>query len=84
MQTIPDDDIQVLVDEHQCAFSWNDGIITTRLVTIAYPDYVQIIPKGFTAEATLLRKDFEAALKRTSVFSDSFQKIRLGFNTKYE
>jgi DNA polymerase-3 subunit beta len=81
MQTIPDDDIQVLVDEHQCAFSWNDGIITTRLVTIAYPDYVQIIPKGFTAEATLLRKDFEAALKRTSVFSDSFQKIRLGFNT---
>lgn len=82
MQTIPDDDVQVLVDEHQCAFSWNDGIITTRLVSIAYPDYAQIIPKGFAAEATLLRKDFEAALKRTSVFSDSFQKIRLGFNTK--
>jgi len=82
MQTIPDDDIQVLVDEHQCAFSWSDGIITTRLVTVAYPDYIQIIPKGFTAEATLLRKDFESALKRTSVFSDAFQKIRLGFNTK--
>lgn len=82
MQTIPDDDIKVLIDEHQCAFSWADGIITTRLVTIAYPDYIQIIPKGFTAEATLLKKDFEAALKRTSVFSDSFQKIRLGFNIK--
>lgn len=82
MQTLPDEDIQVLVDEHQCAFSWKDGSITTRLVTIAYPDYVQIIPKGFAAEATLLRKDFESALKRTSVFSDSFQKIRLGFNTK--
>lgn len=82
MQTIPDDDVQILVDEHQCAFSWSDGITTTRLVTVPYPDYVQIIPKGFTVEATLLRKDFEAALKRTSVFSDSFQKIRLGFNTK--
>lgn len=82
MQTIPDTDIQVLIDENQCAFSWNDGIITTRLVTIPYPDYVQIIPKGFAVEATLLQKDFEAALKRTSVFSDSFQKIRLGFNTK--
>lgn len=80
VQTLPDDDIEVLVDEHQCAFSWNGGIVTTRLVTVAYPDYVQIIPKGFAAEATLLRKDFEAVLKRTSVFSDSFQKIRLGFN----
>lgn len=82
MQTLPDDDIEVLVDDHQCAFSWKDGIITTRLVTIAYPDYVQIIPKGFAAEATLLRKDFEAVLKRTSVFSDSFQKIRLGFDVQ--
>lgn len=82
VQTLPDTDVEVLVDEHQCAFSWSDGIITTRLVTVAYPDYVQIIPKSFSAEATLLRKDFEAVLKRTSVFSDSFQKIRLGFNTK--
>jgi DNA polymerase-3 subunit beta len=82
VQTLPDEDIQVLIDDHQCAFSWIDGIITTRLVTIAYPDYTQIIPKSFTAEATLLRKDFEAVLKRTSVFSDSFQKIRLGFDVK--
>jgi DNA polymerase-3 subunit beta len=82
VQTLPDDDIQVLVDDHQCAFSWKDGIITTRLVTIAYPDYAQIIPKSFSAEAVLLRKDFEAALKRTSVFSDSFQKVRLAFNLK--
>lgn len=81
VQTLPDDDIEVLVDEHQCAFSWKDGIVTTRLVTISYPDYAQIIPKSFTAEATLLRKDFESVLKRTSVFSDSFQKIRIGFDT---
>lgn len=80
VQTLPDDEVQVLIDEHQCAFSWKDGIVTTRLVTIAYPDYAQIIPKAFAAEATLLRKDFEAVLKRTSVFSDSFQKIRLGFS----
>jgi DNA polymerase-3 subunit beta len=80
VQTLPDDEIQVLIDEHQCALSWKDGIVTTRLVTIAYPDYAQIIPKSFTVEATLLRKDFEAVLKRTSVFSDAFQKIRLAFS----
>jgi DNA polymerase III sliding clamp (beta) subunit (PCNA family) len=33
------------------------------------------------AEATLLKKDFEAALKRTAVFSDAFQKVRLGFDS---
>jgi DNA polymerase-3 subunit beta len=81
VQTIPDDNVQVLVDEHQCAFSWPGGIVTTRLVTVPYPDYTQIIPKSFSCEATVLRKDFEAVLKRTSVFSDSFQKIRLGFAT---
>lgn len=79
MQTLPDEEVEVLIDDHQCAFSWKDGIITTRLVTIAYPDYAQIIPKSFSAEATVLKKDFESVLKRTSVFSDSFQKVRLGF-----
>ncbi|MEO6536421.1 MAG: DNA polymerase III subunit beta [Candidatus Paceibacterota bacterium] len=79
VQTLPDTDVEVLVDEHQCAFSWPNGIVTTRLVTVPYPDYAQIIPKAFVSEATILRKDFESALKRTSVFSDSFQKVRIGF-----
>lgn len=80
VQTLPDEDVEVLVDEHQCAFSWPGGILTTRLVTVPYPDYAQIIPKSFASEATLLRKDFESVLKRTSVFSDSFQKVRLNFS----
>lgn len=79
--TIPDEMVEVLVDEHQCAFSWNSGIITTRLVNVPYPDYAQIIPKSFVAEATVLRKDFETALKRASVFSDTFQKVRLSYAT---
>jgi DNA polymerase III subunit beta len=80
VQTIPDEAIDVLIDEHQCAFSWPGGIITTRLVTVPYPDYTQIIPKSFASEATLLRKDFESALRRTAVFSDSFQKVRIAFD----
>jgi DNA polymerase-3 subunit beta len=34
------------------------------------------------AEAVVLRKDFETALKQTTIFSDSFQKIRLSFDSK--
>lgn len=80
MQTLPDEVIEVVVDEHQCAFFWKKGVLTTRLVTANYPDYTQIIPKQFIAEATVLKKDFEAALKRTAIFSDSFQKVRLGID----
>ncbi|HWH06935.1 MAG TPA: DNA polymerase III subunit beta [Candidatus Paceibacterota bacterium] len=81
VQTIPDDAIEVLIDEHQCAFSWPSGIVTTRLVTLSYPDYTQIIPKSFVSEATLLRKDLESGLKRTAIFSDTFQKVRLAMGT---
>lgn len=81
VQTIPDDMIEVSSDENQCAFSCPSMMLTTRLVTVSYPDYTQIIPKSFISEATVLRKDFESMLKRSAVFSDSFQKVRLGFSS---
>jgi DNA polymerase-3 subunit beta len=81
MQILPDEMIEVRSDDHQCAFSCPSLIVTTRLVTTAYPDYEQIIPKSFVTDGTLLRKDFDAALKRSAIFSDSFQKVRLGFLT---
>jgi len=80
VQTLPDTDIQVSLDEHQCVMKWDKGLVTTRLVAASYPDYAQIIPKAFVADAALIKKDFETALKRTAVFSDSFQKIRLSFD----
>jgi len=79
-QTIPDGEVDVLIGEHQCAVVWEKSTLTTRLVSAAYPDYTQIIPKSFSVEATILRKDFESALRRTAVFSDSFQKVRMGFD----
>ena len=80
VQTLPDSDIQVSLDEHQCVMKWEAGLVTTRLVAASYPDYAQIIPKSFVAEAVLIKKDFETALKRTAVFSDTFQKVRLAFD----
>lgn len=80
MQTLPDENVEVSVDEHQCAFFWKKGVLTTRLVNANYPDYTQIIPKSFVSEATVLKKDFEAGLRRTAIFSDTFQKVRLAFD----
>ena len=81
-QALPDDDIIMSFDEHQCAFVSTGGMLVSRLTNAVYPDYRQIIPKESIVEAIVLRKDFEAALKRTTIFSDSFQKVRISFDPK--
>ena len=81
-QALPDDDIIISFDEHQCAFISTIGIMVSRLTNAVYPDYRQIIPKESIVEAVVLRKDFENALKRTTIFSDSFQKIKITFDPK--
>jgi DNA polymerase III subunit beta len=81
-QVLPDDDIILSFDDHQCAFVSTQGMFVSRLTNTTYPDYKQIIPKESVAEAVVLRKDFEIALKQTTIFSDTFQKIRLSFDLK--
>ncbi len=81
-QTLPDDDVILSFDEHQCAFTTTQGMLVSRLTNAVYPDYRQIIPKESIVEAVILRKDFETALKRTTIFSDTFQKIKINFNPK--
>ncbi len=81
-QALPDDDIILSFDENQCAFVSTKGMMVSRLTNAVYPDYRQIIPKESIVEAVVLRKDLEAALKRTVIFSDTFQKIKLNFDPK--
>ena len=81
-QALPDDDIIMSFDEHQCAFVGTTGMLVSRLTNAVYPDYRQIIPKESIVEAIMLRKDFENALKRTTIFSDLFQKVRINFDPK--
>ncbi len=81
-QALPDNEIIMSFDEHQCAFVGDMGMLVSRLTNAVYPDYRQIIPKESIVEAIVLRKDFESALKRTTIFSDSFQKVRISFDPK--
>jgi len=81
-QALPDDDIIISFDEHQCAFVSTFGMLVSRLTNAVYPDYRQIIPKESIVEAIVLRKDFETALKQTTIFSDSFQKVKISFDPK--
>jgi DNA polymerase-3 subunit beta len=81
-QALPDSDVILSFDENQCAFVSEKGMIVSRLTNAVYPDYRQIIPKESIVEGVVLRKDFEKALKRTTIFSDAFQKIRISFDPK--
>ncbi|MGD0328703.1 MAG: DNA polymerase III subunit beta [Minisyncoccia bacterium] len=81
-QALPDDDVIMSFDEHQCAFVSTLGMLVSRLTNAVYPDYRQIIPKESVVEAVVLRKDFETALKQTTIFSDSFQKVNISFDPK--
>ncbi|MGH7175648.1 MAG: DNA polymerase III subunit beta [Minisyncoccia bacterium] len=81
-QALPASEISITFDEHQCAFAFEGGVVVSRLTNATYPDYRQIIPKEVAAEATVLRKDLDAALKHATIFSDSFQKVALVFDPK--
>ena len=81
-QALPDGEVSMSFDEHQCAFEGDKGVFVSRLTNAVYPDYRQIIPKESIVESIVLRKDFENALKRTTIFSDMFQKVRLNFDQK--
>ena len=81
-QALPDEDIIMSFDEHQCAFVSTFGMLVSRLTNAVYPDYRQIIPKESIVEAVVLRKDFETAVKQTTIFSDAFQKVNISFDPK--
>jgi DNA polymerase-3 subunit beta len=79
---LPDEEVIVTFDDHQCAFVFESGMLSTRLTAAVYPDYRQIIPKESVAEATILRRDLEMAVKRATIFSDTFQKVKLAIDPK--
>lgn len=59
------------------SFKANGIHITSRIIDGVFPDYRQIIPKGFSTEAIILKQDLINTLKISSVFSDAFNQVRL-------
>lgn len=64
------------------SFESNGMRITSRIVDGVFPDYKQIIPKGFTTEAVVLKQDLINALKVSMVFGDSFNQVHLTIDPK--
>ncbi len=76
------EEVSLTVTEHQLAISFPNTYLTSRLVQGTFPDYRQIIPKTHTTEITLLREDFQNALRKLGIFSDKFNQIRFTIQPK--
>jgi DNA polymerase-3 subunit beta len=50
---------------------------TSRVVDGTFPNYKEIIPKTFSAEATVLKNDFAEMLRKARVFSGNDQHLGL-------
>lgn len=71
-------DPELLVNENACALVFVNGVyISSRLVTGSFPDYVQIIPKEFCTEVTILKEDLVRVFKKTGVFLNKFRQVTI-------
>lgn len=75
-------DVVMRANKNQLSIQHEGIFITSRLANGVFPDYQQIIPKGATSSAILLKQDFISALKMSNVFSDSFNRISLMIDPK--
>lgn len=72
----------VEVSKNLISFSAHDTYLVSRLIDGVFPDYRQIIPKGFTTEAVMLKQDLVNALKISNIFSDKFNLVHLMIDPK--
>jgi DNA polymerase-3 subunit beta len=73
----PDEEIRVAHDETQVSMASDRFELISRRVQGKFPDYEQIIPPAFEAEAIVNREECMSALKLVSVLSARVSEVRL-------
>ena len=69
--------LEVMISGNQLALKSDNTYFTTRLIEGVFPDYKQIIPKGFSTEVTVSRESLLASLRITNVFTNRFSQVGL-------
>jgi len=76
------DTMEVEINKNLIAFKARDIYLVSRLIDGVFPDYKQIIPKGYSTEVIMLKQDLVNALKISNIFSDKFNQIHLTADPK--
>ncbi len=71
------EEVELSADEAQLTVSAGGVRFVSRVVDGTFPNYMEIIPKTFAAEATVLKNDFAEMLRKARVFSGNDQHVGL-------
>lgn len=63
-------DIEVFLSENQVFFKFHSFYLVSRLIDGQYPDYIQIVPKQFSAMMIVRRDDAIRSVKSAALFAD--------------
>ncbi|MDD5589566.1 MAG: DNA polymerase III subunit beta [Candidatus Portnoybacteria bacterium] len=70
-------EMNMVLGSSQILFDMGDVQLISRLIDGQYPDYQQIIPKGFETKATVLKDEFTNNVRIASIFSSKVNDIQL-------
>lgn len=76
------DTVTIKMNKNLISFQAKGIYIVSRLIDGVFPDYRQIIPKGYVTEAIMLKQDLLNALKISNIFTDKFNQIHLTIDPK--
>ncbi len=63
------DDVEISLSEAKIRFSFDDAVLTSKLIDGTFPDYQRVIPTGNDKEMTVDRKSLSDAVDRVSAIS---------------
>ena len=75
-------EVTMRMSKNLISFEGSGIRVVSRVIDGTFPDYRQIIPKGFLTEAILLKEDLLNALKISNIFSDKFSQTKFVINPK--
>ena len=76
------DVMTIRINKNLISFKVSNLYIVSRLIDGVFPDYRQIVPKGFSTEAIMLKQDLLNSLKISNIFSDKFNQVHLTIDPK--
>jgi len=75
-------DIKFFIGKGEIKVVYSDIVLYSRLTEGVFPQYQPIIPKKFTTQMTIKKKEIERNIKRASIFTDKLQGISLQLSPK--
>lgn len=77
-----DVDIKMILSNNQVLFDLDYCQIISRLIEGQYPDYQQIIPKNFSTQVVVNRRDLINNIRIASLFSSKINDVKVSINPK--